>query len=91
MKKQPTPKQIREHYKKCRRAFYKLQCALNEAHRMNVIDYEEAKNASGYYEYKHASVCEAVGVAKENFENSTRRQLHYAIQTELMSELKGVY
>lgn len=87
----PTPKQVRHHYKKCRRYFYLLQRALNDAHSCNVINYKEKKNANGYFEPTLESVCGAVSDAKERFDISTKDQLANAMKEELMRELKGVY
>lgn len=87
----PTPKQTRYHYKKCRKKFYELLNALNEAHTARVINYEQMKNDKGYFVDTLPSVCDAVYQAKENFDIATKNQLAEAFKTEAMNELKGVY
>lgn len=86
----PTVKQTRHHYKKCRRYFYLLLNALNEAHDLKVINYEE-KYHDGKLVSQLPSVCSKVYEAKDNFETATKRQLAEAMKNELMSELKGIY
>jgi hypothetical protein len=87
----PTPKQVRHHYKRCRRYFYLLQCALNDAHLRGVINYKEKKQDNGYYAPTLESVCDAVSTARDRFEISTKEQLATALKTELMNEMKGIY
>lgn len=86
----PTPKQTRAHYKKCRRYFYLLLNALNDAHNAKVIDYEERYHDSKLVS-SHPSVCTKIHEAKDNFETATKRQLANAMKEELMAEMKGVY
>lgn len=87
----PTPKQVRHHYKQCRKAFYKLQTVLNEAHRLGVINYKPVKNEKGYFNDTLESVCDSVYTAKERFEIATKDQLADAIRKEMMDELKDIY
>lgn len=80
----PTNKQVRKQYKKCRRYFYLLQCALNNAHNCGLINYDNAGA-------KLPSVCDAVYDAKKRFEMATEKQLAHTIRQELLNELKGVW
>lgn len=87
----PTPKQVRHHYKNCRKLFYKLKKALNEAHDLGVINYQERKNAEGNYRPTLPSVCETIWEAEDRFEGATRDQLANAMKAELMKEVRGIY
>jgi predicted RNA-binding protein YlxR (DUF448 family) len=83
----PTPKQTRFHYKRCRKAFYQLLTALNDAHNAGVIDYGKKKDERGVWVDALPSVCKAVFEAKDNFRRATQEQLADAMEAELMSEL----
>lgn len=88
----PTPKQVRHHYKRCRQRSYMLLTALREAHDAGVIDYEAKYNIeTKQLKDTLPSVCDAVYVAKENFEAATKKQLANAMRTEILDELKGVW
>lgn len=80
-----TNKQVRRHYKKCRRYFWLLQKALNDAHDCGLIDYEQ------YGKPPLPSACGALSEAKKNFESAVEKQLYYTLRNELMNELKGVW
>jgi hypothetical protein len=83
----PTPKQVRHHYKKCRRYFYLLQCALNDAHGADVINYRRNEMLSTAADLP--SVCGAVDRAKDNFEVATEQARAQAIRDECMTELRS--
>ncbi len=78
----PTPKQVRRCYKRVRYHIYQLQTALNEAHNLNVIKYDD---------YATQAPCRALGDVRDRFDASTEKQRAQAIKDELMKELKGVY
>jgi hypothetical protein len=85
----PTPKQVRHHYKKCRRYLWLLQRALNDAHNADVIDYRPRSINSN--DPALLSVCSSIGEAKIRFEKATEQARADAFKSECMSELKDVY
>lgn len=88
----PTAKQVRFHYGRCRRRFWLLLKALNDAHNVDVINYESKIDPVTKQRCNvHESVCDKVYQAKAAFDKATQRQLAGAMRDEIMSELKDVY
>lgn len=76
----PTPKQVRYHYRRLRRAWYQLQKALDDAHNAEVIEYEEA--------YSVAAPCSTNFETKKRIEATTEKQLAKAFREEVLADLK---
>lgn len=77
----PTPKQVRDHYKKIRYHLYRLRCALNNAHNVEVIQYGQYADGP----------CAAMDELVQRIETTTEKTRAQAFKQECMNELKGVW
>jgi len=75
-----TTKQVRHHYVRVRRAYDRLQQALNDAHTADVIVYDQSQ-------YATLSPCQALHESERRFEASVEKQLLNAIKNELTIEV----
>lgn len=78
----PTPKQVRQSYKRIRYHLYQLQKALNHAHEIGVLRYQD---------YTDQSPCWSLSNCKDRVWDTTKDALAEAARTECMNELKGVW
>lgn len=77
-----TLKQTKKVYKQIRYHLYHLQCALNRAHDLRVIRYED---------YSEESPCKTLMQTKNRIKLTTEKALAEAMSEEIMKELKGVW
>lgn len=75
----PTPKMVRYHYRRLRRAWYQLQKALDDAHNADVIKYEK---------YQEQSPCQTNWETKTRINATTEKQLAEAFRDEILADLK---
>lgn len=80
----PTPKQVREHYKRLRYHMWQLQKALNDAHNADVIVYDATKFAA-------EAPCACMHELRLRIEKTTEATRAKAMKDEIMSEMKAVY
>lgn len=80
----PTPKQVREHYKKIRYHFYRLSTALHKAHAADVIVYPNNR-------YEEEGPCRSLEECRIRVEKTTEKARAEALRIEVMRELKGFY
>lgn len=75
----PTAKQVRHHYKKIMRAWYRLDQALRDAHNANIIEYEG---------YDGVAPCQSHGYTKDRVKKTTQKAIVEAFHREIIRELK---
>lgn len=80
----PTPKQVKEHYKKIRYHLYRLQVALNNAHEAEVIVYDDGR-------FVDEGPCYSLDQCKKRIELTTMVARAMAFRTECLRELKGIW
>jgi hypothetical protein len=81
---QPTPKQVRFHYKRLRYRWWLLQKALNDAHNANVIEYEDGK-------FNEQAPCRTSSELRDRINLTTEKARARAFRDECMDELKDVW
>jgi len=80
----PTPKQVKEHYKRIKFHLYHLEQALNNAHDKEVVQYPPDK-------YSEESPCRMLAEVRNRIELTTQKARAAAFKTECMNEMKRVW
>jgi len=80
----PSPKKVREHYKKIRFHLYRLQVALNNAHNADVIIYDRDK-------FSAEAPCHTTAELRKRIDITTKEAMARAFREECMGQLKGVW
>ena len=74
--KMVTPKQTRNCIKRIRLNIHRLQTALNEAHRLDIIKYENGQ-------YNEFSPCKALQDVRDRVKNTTKEACYNAFINEI--------
>lgn len=80
----PTPKQVRECYKRLHYHSWQLQKALDHAHNLEVIQYDSSK-------YTEEAPCRAMFELRERIDATTAKARAKALKDEVMRELKNAW
>jgi hypothetical protein len=72
----PTPKQVREAYKRVDFYIWRLQAALTHAHNIDVIQYDQLK-------YNELAPCRSLAELRDRVRASTEKALAQAMREEI--------